>query len=186
VATASTAAGTLRARRITRLVVALVLALLITSRMFITAPAVDVPAKADVIQVLAGESEQRRLALAWDLAREGLSRTLLVSVPQRGGGNICHWRSPPPGVTEICFRPDPSTTQGEAEQLAERARQANWHSALVVVSQDQVTRARIRLRRCFHGSLRVVAAPVPSNGIAFVVAYEWAALVKAETLQRSC
>ena len=70
--------------------------------------------------------------------------------------------------------------------IARLAAEHGWRSITVVTSRDQITRARIRIRRCWKGPLRVVAVPTPLLSVPYSTVYEVAALVKAETLQRGC
>jgi hypothetical protein len=49
-----------------------------------------------------------------------------------------------------------------------------------------LARARLRVRRCFPGSIYVVTAPLPAYEWPYAVINEWAATVKAVLLQRSC
>ena len=57
---------------------------------------------------------------------------------------------------------------------------------VVVATTDQVTRARLRFDRCFGGTISVVAAAEPQEMRSFAFTYEWGAIIKAETVQRSC
>ena len=91
-----------------------------------------------------------------------------------------------PGVRLECFRPDPLSTMGEARYAAEQAREHGWHSLIVVASLAQATRARLRMKRCFSGSVQVVVAPLPAATMAYDVLYEWGATAKALIWQRSC
>jgi hypothetical protein len=66
-------------------------------------------------------------------------------------------------------------------------RQYHWHQIIVVSGTPQTTRARIRFDRCYHGTL--LFDPADPAGVAswiHNVVYEWAALIKAETIQRGC
>ncbi|MGH9107166.1 MAG: YdcF family protein [Acidimicrobiales bacterium] len=162
------------------LVVALVAAL--SAKLFVW-PAQDPleGAHADAIVVLGGPGPRLRVAL--QLAKEHAAPVMLISVPS------VRWRCPRvavPGVRVQCFRPDPFSTQGEARYAAEQARLHHWDSLIVVSSVPQATRARLRIKRCFGGTVKVVAARPSLAGWAYGVVYEWGALAKALVWQRSC
>jgi hypothetical protein len=136
---------------------------------------------ADAILVMGGPGP--RLQVALKLAREHAAPVMLVSVAS------VRWNCPyvdVPGVRVECFRPDPFSTQGEARYAASQARLHGWHSLIVVSSVPQSTRARLRVQRCFHGTVKVVAARPSLASWAYGVIYEWGALTKALVWQRSC
>ena len=110
--------------------------------------------------------------------------TLVVSQGWQGYGGPCP--SSTPGVRLICFDPDPGNTRGEAQFVGRLAQRYHWHSVVLVTAREQDTRARIRMGRCFSGSIYVVAASLPLSNVPYQVAYEWGALFKALVLQRSC
>jgi hypothetical protein len=138
-------------------------------------------ARADAILVMGGPGP--RLQVALKLAKEHAAPVILVSVAS------VRWNCPNwyvPGVRVECFRPDPFSTQGEARYAASQARLHGWHSLIVVSSVPQSTRARLRVQRCFHGTVKVVAARPSLASWAYGVIYEWGALIKALVWQRSC
>lgn len=55
-----------------------------------------------------------------------------------------------------------------------------------MTTPDQVTRALIRVKRCFPGEVYVSTTPLPAHDWPWAIAYEWAATVKALVLQRAC
>ena len=63
----------------------------------------------------------------------------------------------------ICFKPNPPTTQGEAEDASRIARNYGWTSMVLVTTEDQVWRAHLRFQRCFCGQIDDVAAPIPGT-----------------------
>lgn len=173
----------LRRRRLLRsasglLVVFFVLA---TARLFVF-PRRDAPARVDAIVMFAGSTGRIELAVA--LARAGYAPVLAVSQPTPG--DIC----PPntiPNVQVVCFHPKPLTTQGEARWTGQAAAAHGWHSILVITSTTQDLRARLRLSRCYHGDVRVMGVdPVNRAAWAYMITYEWAAMVKALVFQTSC
>ena len=89
--------------------------------------------------------------------------------------------------TVTCFSPSPSTTQGEARFIRQMARLRHWNSVIVVSGRPQATRARLRIERCFAGTLEIVGVDPPSvEQWVYEIAYEWAATTKALTIQRGC
>jgi uncharacterized SAM-binding protein YcdF (DUF218 family) len=155
----------------------------ISSALLFVFPATGMPARVNAIVVLGGSGN--RLDLGEQLAQEGRAPFLVLS---RGLGWI------PPGVCGghvgpaqvICFSPDPSTTQGEAEGAARIAAGHGWRSLALVTTTDQVWRAHLRFQRCYGGKIYGVAAQVPWYDWPYAVLHQWAGTVKAETYQRGC
>ncbi len=171
-----------RPRRVLAVAVALVVLFgAATARLFVW-PAQGMPPTVDAIVLFAGPGE--RLPVALRLAREHRAPMLVVSQGQHGYGGPC----PPatPGVKLICFEPDPGDTRGEAEFIGRLAKQYHWRSIVLVTGPQQDTRARIRMERCFGGSVYVITGSLPWSDWPYQIAYEWGALVKALVLQRGC
>jgi hypothetical protein len=169
-------------RRVCGVVVVLaVLFSVVTARLFVW-PAQGMPARVSAIVMLAGPGN--RLPVALRLAREHRAPVLVVSTGQHGYGGPCP--PPTPGVKLICFQPVPGNTRGEAEFTARLARQYHWSSVVLVTGPQQDTRARIRMERCFSGSVYVVTGSLPLSAWPFQLAYEWGALFKALVIQRGC
>jgi len=172
--------GHRRWRLVASVVAGCLVALAVATAVLFVWPSTDQPRPADAIVVLGGDGA--RLATGVALVREGIAPTLAVSV-----GSLydpCFRQHEP--FTLICFRAQPLTTQGEARWLAAAAKAMGWHNVLVVVSKPQATRARVRIRRCYRGNLQVVAVHVGVRRTLADAVYEWAALLKAETVQRGC
>jgi len=175
--------GVLRRHRIvSSLVALLVIAVAVADIRLFVVPVSDIAAPTDAFVVLGGDTFTIRLNAAVALARQDPGASLVVSTP---GRTRCP-RYLRIGVPVICFRPDPSTTQGEARATAALAKEHGWTSITVVTTADQVWRARLRFSRCYTGSLRVVQAPTSMWIRLRSVPYEMAATVKAEVLQRNC
>jgi hypothetical protein len=77
-------------------------------------------------------------------------------------------------------------TQGEAQFAGRLAKRYHWRSIALVTITPQDTRARIRMERCFSGQVYVMTAPMPRHDWPYEIAYEWAATIKALTVNRSC
>jgi hypothetical protein len=155
----------------------------VTARLFVW-PARGMPARVDAIVMLDGPGD--RLHTAEELAWQHRAGTLVVSrgSPVYGRGSSCAAQIP--GVRVICFNPHPNTTQGEAEFAERLAKQYHWRSIALVTITPQDTRARIRMERCFSGQVYVMTAPMPRHDWPYEIAYEWAATIKALTVNRSC
>jgi uncharacterized SAM-binding protein YcdF (DUF218 family) len=154
-----------------------------TARLFVW-PARGMPARVDAIVVLAGPGKLQPTAL--DLARQHRARYLVVSLGTPPSGYHCP--APVSGVKTICFNPVPASTEGEAEYVGRLAHRYRWRSVAVVTITSQDTRARLRVQRCFPGHVYVITVP-PDPAFTnwpYQIAYQWAALVKAMVVQRSC
>jgi uncharacterized SAM-binding protein YcdF (DUF218 family) len=154
----------------------------VTARLFVF-PATGMPARVDAIVVLGGSGD--RLDLGLQLASEGRASYLLLSrgLPWIPPG-ICQGHVGPARV--ICFQPDPSTTQGEARDASQIARQHGWRSIVLVTTRDQVWRAHLRFERCYPGQVYGVGSAVTWYQWPYAIAYQWAGTVKAEVTQRGC
>jgi len=152
-----------------------------TARLFVW-PAQGMPPRVSAIVMLAGPGD--RLETAVRLAWAGRAPVLVVSRGHEGYGSPCPGKIS--GVSLICFEPDPSTTQGEAQVVGRLAKRYHWRSLVLVTTRAQDTRARIRVERCYSGTTYVVAAPQPLRDVPYQLAYEWAATFKALFLQRAC
>jgi uncharacterized SAM-binding protein YcdF (DUF218 family) len=93
-----------------------------------------------------------------------------------------------PGRQVICFRPDPSTTRGEAQAIRALAARHGWQRVAVVAPTYHISRARMIVRRCYSGDLLMVDAHVyispPMWAYHFV--YQSAGYVKAIAFQSGC
>lgn len=150
-------------------------------------PHADQLTKADAIVVLGGDWDNR-VGYGLDLARQGYAPTVVLSDFYPGHRvemeEVCTQHIP--GVTVVCFRPDPPTTLGEAMFTADLARKHQWSTVIVVSWNFHMVRARYIFSRCFDG--RLVMRPVPrtyafgTRDWAWVYAYQFGALVKAAIL----
>ena len=163
-------------------VVAVVMAFCAVSARLFVWPAQGMPARVSAIVMLAGPGD--RLGVAIGLARRHRAPVLVISRGQHGYGGPCPTATP--GVTLICFEPDPGDTRGEAEFVGRLARRDHWTSVVLVTSRAQDTRARVIVGRCFGGSIYVVTGSLPLSAWPYQLAYGWGALLKALVLYRSC
>jgi uncharacterized SAM-binding protein YcdF (DUF218 family) len=171
-----------RVRAAVLVVAVVIVAIVVASVVLFIKPATNAPARSDAVIVLAGGNNGRRISKGIELVRAGYAPRLFVSAP---GYKDCPKSLPSISIT--CFSPNPSTTQGEARFAATQADHHHWHQIIVVSGTQQVTRARIRFDRCYHGSILMV--PADPGGLlnwVYTVVYEWGALPKALIFQRGC
>ncbi len=174
-----------RWRRLRRIVIPLLVVFAVfcavTARLFIW-PATGMPARVNAIVVPAGSGD--RLGTALKLAQEGRAQYLAISFGLFIDPGVCGTRVGTARV--ICFQPSPDTTQGEAQETAVLAKRYGWRSIVLVTTPDQIWRAELRFRRCFGGDVYGVTTPLPLLRWPYEIAYQWAATVKAELVNRSC
>jgi uncharacterized SAM-binding protein YcdF (DUF218 family) len=173
-----------RRRRTLYAIAALVVAFsAVTARVFVWPPLPALPARADAIIELGGQGGRDAAAIA--LARDHRAAYLVQSTTESEAGT--HTCLPaPPDVTVLCFRPVPDTTRGEARAIAALAAELHWTSVILVTTPDQAVRARLRVSRCFSGSVYVSTTPLPAFDWFKQIPYQWAATAKALLLETSC
>ncbi len=159
-----------------------ILMVVATARLFVWPPT-DEPAKADAVVALGGDPGQERAKSAMHLAQEGYAPVVVISL---GGKKAVPCPPGVPGVERICFRANPLDTRGEAEYVARLANRRHWRRIIVVSERSQATRARMLFERCTGIQLLMVPVTDPRVRLPYDVVYEWAALVKALVLVRSC
>ncbi|NQX26205.1 YdcF family protein [Microbacteriaceae bacterium VKM Ac-2854] len=143
-----------------------------------------VPERADAIVVL-GPATRSRTDLARDLAAQGVSDTLLISVwasdaaahPDERDVEACN----EPELRVFCFTADPATTQGEARALASYAEKYGWKRVVVITQTPHITRARMLLERCWGGRLLMVSSGEPHEWPEYIYeyGYQTAGFIKA-------
>ncbi|MEX5271064.1 YdcF family protein [Kocuria sabuli] len=153
-------------------------------------PRTEQPARSDALLVL-GPPDRIRMAEALRLMDAGLAPVLVVATPATGDhgddpgeAHYTHAEqacTTDPGYEVICFRPDPSTTQGEAVRLRELGEQRGWEHVSVLTYRQHVARSRLLLTRCYAGELDVLAFDYPSvpRGLLREFAYQSGGFVKA-------
>lgn len=143
-------------------------------------PRVDPPRRSDALLVL-GPPDPTRVAFAEDLVyNQHIADTVVFSTPDAQpfdppemvqyytARSFC---APHEGVEVLCFKPDPSTTQGEAMKLRELAEQRGWKTVTAVTFTQHVPRSRLILERCFPGELRMSAVDFNISGKNLLVQY---------------
>lgn len=168
-------------RALITLAVVLVAVVAATARLFIW-PDQGMPLRVDAIVMLDTPGVSPNVALR--LAEQHRASLLVISLGTPASSYGCP--RPIPAVKLICFNPRPATTQGEAEFVGRLARKNHWDSVAVVAITPQDSRARLRVERCFAGSVYVVTVPITLSSWPYEIAYEWGALAKALIIQRGC
>lgn len=157
----------------------------LTARYFVWPRLAPLPAHVDAIVELAGPGDDDRDRLATQLAVQGRA-TYLVQSTLQGDADTGRCLPPEPGVTVLCFHPDPNTTRGEAEAIRALAQQYGWQSVVLVTTADHAWRARLRVTRCFAGTVYVATSRLPAQYWLRQIPYQWAASGKAVFLQKYC
>jgi hypothetical protein len=168
----------------------LVLALLWLAAGFLVVaePSVDRPVRSDAILVLGPPLVDGRLDQALRLADAGYAGTVVISIGwDKGRQRISACANDNPAYQVICFKPSPPTTRGEAEELGALARSRHWTSVLVVTSRYHVSRARLIVRRCVPGKVRMVGvhSEMSAGDWLYQFAYQTGGFAKA-LLHRDC
>jgi uncharacterized SAM-binding protein YcdF (DUF218 family) len=154
-----------------------------TARYLVWPDLEPLPTRAAAIIELGGPGDRDGAALS--LARSKLAPYLVQSTTElEAGTNLC--LPPTPGVTVLCFNPDPGTTRGEARSIEQLALQYHWDSVILVTSTDQALRAHLRVSRCFPGRVFVSTTSPPITDWLYLVPYQWAAFVKALFFETTC
>jgi uncharacterized SAM-binding protein YcdF (DUF218 family) len=145
----------------------------------------DRPVKANAVFVLSGS--YTRLPVGLRLVRQGWAPLLVVSrttvKPSALERQACAHRL---NVPVLCVHAQPYSTVGEAELLARLAAARHWRAVDVVTSSYHVVRARIILRRCYRGTLRVVGVSDRWYWHAWNMVLESLKLPYHELVHRAC
>ena len=123
---------------------------------FVWPPRGSSPAQADAVVVLSGARDSRldpalgarppgRRAGARDLERRPRTRS------GARHAQLCTRRRKRTRSRVICFEARPYSTQGEARASRGSRGEHRWTHVVVVTSTFHVTRARMLVRRCYHG-----------------------------------
>ena len=141
----------------------------------------DEPFHADAVVVLQGSDT--RLPVGHRLVQEGYAPLLVVS---RGSKTELEARlcGDNPDVRVLCFQA--TSTREEARFIGHLAEERNWQRLDVVTSHFHVFRARLILRRCYHGELRMIGAPQSARRLPKEVVKESAKLAYQLVVARNC
>lgn len=178
-------------RRFLTVLAALVVVWLVACAvLFVWPSAASSPRRADAVVVLSGGRDSR-LNPALALMRRRVAPVLVISSPAqdpkwRSAGRICRAPAHAYPFRVLCFEATPFSTRGEARAIARLARAHNWERVVVVTSTYHLTRARMLVRRCFHGGLSMVG----TGATWWKLPEEWASetgkLLVQLTLRRGC
>ena len=150
-------------------------------------PREDDPRRADAVVVLSG-GRKARLDKGLELVRRNVADTLVISDGRAAGwiraNQLC--ANGADGFRVVCFKPDPYSTQGEAEAIARLGRERGWRSVTVVTSTFHVFRARMLVERCFAGKVDAVGAPYQLRYLPAALFWETGKLTYALTVERDC
>lgn len=150
-------------------------------------PREDEPRRADAVVVLSG-GRKARLEKGLELVRRGVADTLVISDGRADGwiqaNRLC--ASGSEGFRVLCFKPDPYSTQGEAEAVARLGRRNGWRSVALVTSTFHVFRARMLFERCFAGDVDAVGARYKLRYLPAALFWETGKLSYALTVERGC
>ena len=169
------------------LLIALILAFLgLSGRLFVF-PRTDSPRRADAVIVLAG-AQQPRLNKGLELMRKKVAPPLVISDGRAPGwpeaNRLCVGRAT---YKVVCFKPEPYSTRGEAEHIAELVDRNRWRSIVVVTSIFHVTRARLLIKRCVDDArVYLVGADYALVDTPRYVLSEWGKYFYAQTVKRGC
>lgn len=147
----------------------------------------DKPVKANAVFVLSGSST--RVPTGLRLVREGYAPLLVISktTPRASATHLeqqaCAHRL---DVNVLCVQAKPYSTVGEAEELGRLASARHWTAVDVVTSSYHVVRARIIVRRCYHGVLRVIGAPNQALWLPLNMVLESIKVPYHELFHRAC
>ena len=140
------------------------------------------PRRADAIVSLDGD-RPRRLRKAVELAAEGVAPTLVVVRGEAVAPELLKARDLPFEVLSVV--PEPSTTRGEAREVARLAAERGWQRIFVVTSSYHVPRARLIFRRGLMCELAFVSAGCRRRRLPLDVSWEIGKLILACTLRRA-
>ena len=163
------------------LVAILFVAWLVAAVVLFVIPHDDEPIHADAVVVLQGSDT--RLPVGYRLVQEGYAPLLVVS---RGSKTDLEARlcGDHPDVRVLCFQA--TSTREEARFVGHLAEHRNWQRLDVVTSHFHVFRARLIVRRCYHGELRMIGAPQRAWRLPKEIVKESAKLAYQLLIARGC
>ena len=142
------------------------------------------PMRTDLVVVLGPWQQLSRPQTGGALVRRYAGTRLLISVYDIRECPLLRKMTGDPRAD--CFVPIPFTTRGEARAAAAYAREQGLRSVTVVTTADQLFRAHVRFMRCFDGPVRLIEARSPLVFRLERLAYQNAAMLKAQVWERGC
>lgn len=135
--------------------------LLVCTAVLVHPQVTEDPEPADALFVL-GPADPKRVEVAKKLMDDGKAPVVVYATPDPVDGTwpsdadfiekrpYCHKKNQPYEV--ICFKPNPSTTQGEGMKLRELAQERGWDNVIVLTYRPHVARSQLIIGRCFDGN----------------------------------
>ena len=123
---------------------------------FVANPRIDPHEPVDALYVLGPLETRIEPALA--LMDAGLAPVMLATLSLDAAGRPYfsdHCGRTTPRYRIECVVPDPYTTRGEAELLAEQVREHGWTKVAILTSTAHASRAGLLMRRCVAASVLV-------------------------------
>jgi len=148
---------------------------------FVAYPHTDPIGKTGLVVLVNSPGDSNKIAVAKKVLAVNPTATLLFS-EAAGCPDVVHTFA----EHVVCFVPHPDTTQGEARYAASYDESHDSGGMTVVAPRAQLSRARIRFERCWHGPLAMVEAPMSLVATLLRLPYQSLATIKAETVQRGC
>lgn len=165
----------------------LVATLVVSLFALLVLPPISAPSRSDVVFVI-GPSDGWRVAWAEQLVDEGLAGEIMISVSDPEAVSVCA-AGQYDGVTVLCQRPDPFTTQGEARLLKAAMTAHGWATATVITVTPHVARTRVYFDRCIDTGVTVVGRSTGMNNLgdwAHQIEYQLGAFLKAFLVTTTC
>jgi uncharacterized SAM-binding protein YcdF (DUF218 family) len=158
----------------------------LSARLFVF-PDTDKPVTADAVVVLAG-ARKPRLSKGLELMRRKVAPTLVISdAPVYGWPRAKRLCAGHAAFKVICFKAKSYSTRGEAEEISGLVKEHHWTRVVVVTSKFHISRARMLVKRCVKDAkVDMVAAHVPLHEWPRDIVFEWAKLIRSETISRDC
>lgn len=150
-------------------------------------PQTDRPRRADAVFILSGDHGER-LPQAVRLMDAGVAPTLVFvgTIDRAMEDELCQGGRVPYEV--LCVRPMPDSTRQEARAAARLAESRGWRTIVVVTSTHHIARSSLLFRRCFGGTVKMVAGgpAFTRRELARQIGHEWLGVAHALTVARGC
>jgi uncharacterized SAM-binding protein YcdF (DUF218 family) len=161
-------------------VAVLVVAYVVVTVVFFVSPDFGTVSRPQAVVVLGGYGDRFAHGLA-------VARADHIDTVELSTGNTEAACPKVAGIDLHCFAPHPASTQGEARAIAAMARQHHWDRLLVVAGTTQVTRARLRIGRCYGGQMAFSGVD-PAGLLPWIhdIVYDQVAMAKAVLWQWGC
>lgn len=150
------------------------------------------PEQTDVAFVI-GPPTDERMEVALEMLQDGTAGALMVSLDEAEtewteAQAACMGLGDFAGYPVLCSKPDPFTTRGEAQWLAQEVEAQGWDSASVITFTPHIKRTQLYMDRCFDGDLAVVDSGESLDPWywAYQYVYQTGAFMKAGLTYEQC